>query len=121
MDEKIKSGLLSFSGIIVILAIILIVMGFNKMTAIEDVQKDIDKMNHDKKERVAYNDKIDKKVAKDNEEIGIEQVKNDADKFNDLFFQCDTWKVFSLNCKSHNIVILKIINTVVFIFIFIYL
>src|SRR5699024_2520433 len=82
--KKLRRDMLTI-GLFIVMAVVvvLVIVRFNQ---INELKEEISDKQAEKKDVEAYNKNIKKKEQQQLEEVGLSKVRDDMNKFNDLFF-----------------------------------
>ena len=80
-----------------VLVIVLLIVRFNQ---VNELKEDIKDKQEEKKNVQAYNKKIDSKQKQQLKEVGLSDVRQSMDNFNNLFFTWESWGQFDKNMKK---------------------
>lgn len=96
--KKLRRDMLTI-GLFIVMAVVvvLVIVRFNQ---INELKEEISDKQAEKKDVEAYNKNIKKKEQQQLEEVGLSKVRDDMNKFNDLFFVWNTWKEYDKNMKD---------------------
>jgi len=97
-SKKLRRDMITI-GLFIVMAfiVVLVIVRFNQ---INELKEEISDKQAEKKEVEAYNKNIKKKQQQQLEEVGLSKVRDDMNKFNDLFFVWNTWGEYDKNMKD---------------------
>lgn len=97
-SKKLRRDMITI-GLFIVMAfiVVLVIVRFNQ---INELKEEISDKQAEKKEVESYNKNIKKKQQQQLEEVGLSKVRDDMNKFNDLFFVWNTWGEYDKNMKD---------------------
>lgn len=86
--------------LLVIASIVLISFVIGRSMEINELKSDIKDKKEQKVAITKHNDKVEAKQNEQLKDINLEDVSNEADTFNELFFDWDSWSKYDKNMKT---------------------
>lgn len=96
--KKLRMDLLMF--LLIVITGFVVVFCIVRHNEIENLKDDVKQAKAEKQLVQKYNKQIEKKQQKQLEEVGLKNVKNDMNTFNELFFNWNSWGEYSRNMKE---------------------
>ncbi len=96
--KKLRMDLLMF--LLIVITGFVVVFCIVRHNEIENLKDDVNQAKAEKQSVQKYNKQIEKKQQKQLEEVGLKNVKNDMNTFNELFFNWNSWGEYSRNMKE---------------------
>lgn len=86
--------------LLIIASIVLISFVIGRSMEINELKSDIKDKKEQKVAITKHNDKVEAKRNEQLKDINLEDVSNEADTFNELFFDWDSWSKYDKNMKT---------------------
>ncbi len=96
--KELRRNLITF--VLLLGAFLVIVFWIVRQNDINNVKQDIEDKKAEKVKIEQYNKKVDEQSLEQSEKIGLADITKDMKKFNDLFYNWDSWKAYTDNMKE---------------------